>query len=295
MSLTYIVRECNLSTPEKTFISDFNIINKNKIANQRLEAFAVYQLLKMYMGADKESGFFLIADEKHLKLLASDVLYGIDLKFINRVLYSCFENNLFDKALYDKFNILTSLDIQEKYFYSENVKRRALKTISNYKDFVYASIWKDLKLADKNKKVASKKGKTASNNKETKRDETKTETQTQTESENKISAEALQNFLSQFPNKNFDNTQEVPENIDFDLLAKKIKESDFLMQTKDLTWCIKNYDKVLSGQYVTYNKSKKTDVNYTQRDYSGTDLNKLFDNIEDIELGPPAEMGPTEE
>lgn len=288
MSLKYIVRECNLSSSEKMFMADFNVINKNKIANQRLEAFAVYTMLKMYMGNDKESGFFLRADEKHLKTLASDVLYGIDIKFLKRVLVSCFDNDLFDKTFYDKFNILTSLDIQDKYFYSDNVKRRALKTIADYKDFVYASIWEDLKLADRNKKDACKNNKNASNNGETRPDETQTKTYTQTKTENETTGSALNFFLSQFPNKNFDKNTAVPENINLDLLAKKIKESTFLMSANnlDLTWCIKHYQDIISDRYKNFNTNqpKHAVLNYTPTDYSNTDLNKLFDNLEDIEI-----------
>ena len=290
MSLKYIVRECNLSSSEKMFIADFNVINKNKIANQRLEAFAVYTILKMYMGNDKESGFFLKADPKQLKFLASDVLFGIDLKFLNRVISSCFENDLFDKTFYDKFNILTSYDIQDKYFYSENVKRRALKTISDYRDFVYDSIWEDLKLADKNKKVARNNEEIASNNKETKQDETQTDTQTQIETNSSVlntsDRFSLSDFISQFPNKKCDENLVVPEHINLSLLSKKVKESEFLQNANNLSikWLIDHYSDIIQDRYKGTLKESKPTQNFTGRDYSGEDLSKLYTNLEEVEI-----------
>ena len=290
MSLKYIVRECNLSSSEKMFISDFNVINKNKIANQRLEAFAVYTILKMYMGNDKESGFFLKADPKQLKFLASDVLFGIDVKFLNRVISSCFENDLFDKTFYDKFNILTSYDIQDKYFYSENVKRRALKTISDYRDFVYDSIWEDLKLADKNKKDACKNDENACNNKETKQDETETDTQTHTETKTSVLSTSdcfsLSDFASQFPNKKCEDNLTVPENVNLALLSKKVKESEFLQDAANLSikWLIDHYHDIIKGTYKGTLKKSTPNQNFTGRDYSDRNLNELFDDLEKINL-----------
>ena len=290
MSLKYIVRECNLSSSEKMFIADFNVINKNKIANQRLEAFAVYTILKMYMGNDKESGFFLKADPKQLKFLASDVLFGIDLKFLNRVISSCFENDLFDKTFYDKFNILTSYDIQDKYFYSENVKRRALKTISDYRDFVYDSIWEDLKLADKNKKVARNNEEIASNNKETKQDETQTDTQTNTETKTSVLSTStyfsLSDFASQFPNNKCEDNLTVPENVNLALLSKKVKESEFLQNAANLSikWLIEHYPDIIQDRYKGTLKESTPAQNFTGRDYSGEDLSKLYTNLEEVEI-----------
>ena len=289
MSLKYYPRANKLSNSERLFISDFNIINKNKIANQRLEAFAVFMLLKMAMGENSESGFFLKADEKQLRLLASENLYGIDTKFLDRVLESCFNQGLFDRVLYEKFNILTSPDIQDEYFFSDNVKRRALKDISNYKDYVYGFIWDKLKIAGGSNKIASNKTKIASNFRETKQNETQTQTREIQEPEHDSFGNSLSEFKSKFPSKMCDEILNIPSNVNLELLAKNILESEFLMKAANLnwSWCVKHYSDIVKGNYKNFSKStsdSKKDKKFIKHDYSDKNLNELFDDLDKIEL-----------
>ncbi len=290
MNLKYYPRANKLSNSERMFISDFNVINKNKIANQRLEAFAVFTLLKMAMGDNPESGFFLKADEKQLRLLASENLYGIDTKFLDRVLESCFNQCLFDRVLYEKFNILTSPDIQDEYFFSDTVKRRALEDIENYKDYVYEFIWDKLKIAGGNDKIASKKTKNASNFKETKQNKTQTKTQTREMQEPELDSfgNSLSEFKSKFPSKMCDAILDIPSNVNLELLAKNILESEFLMKAANLnwSWCVKHYSDIVKGNYKNFSKStsEKKDKKFIKHDYSDKNLNELFDDLDKIEL-----------
>ena len=71
MSLKYIVRESNLSIPEKLMISEFSENYANYKPNLKLEAFAIYTKILMAMADNKESGFFIEAGQKELRLLAN--------------------------------------------------------------------------------------------------------------------------------------------------------------------------------------------------------------------------------
>ena len=289
MAVTYFPRQNKLSLSERTFLCDFNVINKNKIANQKLEAFAIFTLIKMQIGDCSESGFFLKADEKHLSLLANEVLYGIDEKFLKRVLQSCFNNGLFDKAFYDKFNILTSYDIQSEYFFSKKVRERVISKLPQLKNLIYVSIWEKLKNSGKNGKVRTTNSESRTKNEETKLDKTELDISIIEEKDLGTSTNSdfsLSDLKDKFPDKKCMATT-VPMGIDLKLLSQKISESNFLKTAKNLSidWCIKHYKDIVSDNYINYDQpTKQNSRNFKQRDYSETDLNSLFDNVEKIEL-----------
>lgn len=293
MALTYFPRQNKLSLSERTFLSDFNLINKNKIANQKLEAFAIFTLIKMQIGDCSESGFFLKADEKHLALLASEMLFGIDLKFLKRVLQSCFNNGLFDKVYYDKFNILTSYDIQSEYFFSKKVKERAIPSLPKLKDLIYESIWVNLKNSGKNEESRTTNSNNRSKNGETKPNQTETNTDTDIKKKNLADTPLASNGFSLsdlknlFPDKGC-KVEVVPANLDLKLLSEKISESEFLKSAKNLSidWCIKNYNQIISDTYKNYGsqQQKHAEQNLKSRDYSNQNLNNLLDDLDKIEL-----------
>lgn len=153
MSLKYIVRESKLSIPEKLMISEFSENYADHKTNLKLEAFAIYIKILMAMADNKESGFFIEAGQRELRLLANEILYGVNIDLVKEVIDSCMVNGLFDKDYYIKYKILTSQDIQEKYFYSHNVRRRNKEFLNSYKNYIYPSIWKHLKDEQKKQKT----------------------------------------------------------------------------------------------------------------------------------------------
>lgn len=221
MSLKYIVRESNLSIPEKLMISEFSENYSNYKANLKLEAFAIYTKILMAMADNKESGFFIEAGQKELKLLANEILYGVDIDLIKEVIDSCVENGLFDKDYYLNHKILTSRDIQEKYFYSPNVKRRNNEFIRHYKKYIYPDIWKQLlefknslkiacknneiackneEIACKNKEIACKNDEIACKNRQTKLNKTKLNKTEQNKTESETKIDDAKNYSSQNSN-----------------------------------------------------------------------------------------------
>jgi len=65
------------------------------------------------------NGYFIHADERFIKLFSRNC--NIEIDACKNIINSCLEN-LFDKKLYSKFEILTSQGIQKRYM--EIVKRR---------------------------------------------------------------------------------------------------------------------------------------------------------------------------
>ena len=176
MSLKYIVRESNLSMLEKLVMSDFNRVADKRTSNEKLEAFAIYIRLLMAMADNKESGFFLYVGKKDIALLAEE-FWGVDVGLVQDVIDSCVEHEIFDKEYYTKYKIITSQNIQEKYFYSHNVRRRVKEDLIKYRAYVYPNIWKKLnlksidneknnsqKVVDKNGKVVDRNGKLVDEN-----------------------------------------------------------------------------------------------------------------------------------
>ena len=157
-------------------MSDFNRVADRRTSNEKLEAFAVYIRLLMAMADNKESGFFLYVGKKDIALLAEE-FWGVDVGLVQDVINSCVEHEIFDKDYYTKYKIITSQNIQEKYFYSPNIRRRVKEDLIKYRAYVYPNIWKKLnlksteketnntqKVACKNEEIACKNGKTACKN-----------------------------------------------------------------------------------------------------------------------------------
>ncbi len=339
MSLKYIVRESNLSMLEKLVMSDFNRVAEKRTSNEKLEAFAIYIRLLMAMADNKESGFFLYVGQKDIALLAEE-FWGVDIGLVQDVIDSCVEHEIFDKEYYTKYKIITSQNIQEKYFYSPNIRRRVKEDLIKYRAYVYPNIWKKLNLksteketnntqkvtcrneeiACKNGKVACKNDKVACKNEEivdnfeqtkqnkTKPNETKqnkTERETKQEAPPNFSCEpnvnvpsefvdlsdqqklSLTRFLKKFPSKACELNFKVPNNLDINVLIKKVSESTFLSSANNLNvkWCCEHFDEISSGAYSDFQRLKAPNQrNYQDRDYTGFDFDSLFTDLEEVEI-----------
>ena len=100
--------------------------------------------------------------------------------------------------------------------------------------------------------------------------------------------------ISLYITNSINNTQDVHkkkylQSIDIDLLIKAINESEWLLNTQDIEFCVNNYVKVVSGKYKTFNqksdnKSENEKPNFTQHDFSNFDFNSLIDNLDDVKL-----------
>ena len=277
-ALKFFPRESKLSTQEELFLSDFNILNKERMANQRLESFAVYILLLMRMSEDENSGYYINFDQDTRNLLANKI--GTDNKFLSRVVHSCLARGLFDKVMYEKYQILTSPDIQDKYFFG---KQRCTK-IQIVSDYLYDFVYENYENVIKKAKIVNKNGEIVNKNLQT----TQNKTDTNTNTRDTHSCDSLSKFNQTFPEKAVKEEIKIPDYVNMDLLIEKIKQSDFLQKCPNLnlTWLIQkdNYDKVTSDFYTNRNFKPVKTEDYSKRDYSAEEINSLYTNLEDIKL-----------
>ena len=276
-SLKFFPRESKLSNQEELLLSDFNISNKDKVANQRLECFAVYMLLLMKMSEDDNAGYFLEYNQDNKNLLANKI--GTDNKFLNRVVFRCIERGLFDKAMFQKYNILTSADIQDKYFFGKQRCSKIRVVVDYLYDFVYTNfenVFKKAIFVNKNGEIVNKKTQTTLDNTDT---DTDTNTETNTQS-------TFENFSSLFPNKIDMSLKDIPPFVNLETLTEKLKESEFLQKCNNLTmhWFCQenNYKKIISDFYkgMSFNNNKP----YQTRSYTQEELDSLYTNLDDINL-----------
>lgn len=280
-SLKFFPRESKLTTQEQLFMADFNISNKERVANQKLEAFAVYILLRMKMSDDDDTGYFLKFDQDLLNLLSCSI--GTDNKFLTRVVKRCLERGLFDKVMFNKYQILTSPDIQDKYFFG---KQRCTK-IRVIKNYLYDFIYEKYDFVNKKCEIVNKNGEIVNKNKQTTQDNTNTQTNRDTQTQAMRTNFGIDLFLKEFPNKAESNV-EIPNYVDFKTLTEKIKASEFLRIANNLklSWFVKkeNYEKVISGQYdkVVFSPGKNKTC---WREYSQEELNELYANLDELNIG----------
>lgn len=106
-------------------------------------------------------------------------------------------------------------------------------------------------------------------------------------------------FTASFPNKDNNITKEQElaqidfEQIDIDLLIKKVKDSEFLLDCNNLglQWCLLNYQRIIKGNYdksMLKTAKNESQGHMPQADTTSKDLNRLenalnkIDNVIDI-------------
>lgn len=281
-SLKFFPRESKLTTQEQLFMSDFNISNKERVANQKLEAFAVYILLRMKMSDDDDSGYFLKFDQDLLNLLSCSI--GTDNKFLTRVVKRCLERGLFDMVMFKKYQILTSPDIQDKYFFG----KQRCTNIRVVKEYLYNFVYEKYEFVNKKCKIVNINGEIVNTNLQTTQDKTNTKTNNETQAER--TNPELELFLKEFPKK-AESEVKIPDYVNFKALAEKVRCSDFLKMANNLklSWLVKkeNYDKVISGAYdkIVFSLGSSKTQNYTNHEYSQEQLINLFTDLDKVNLG----------
>ena len=106
------------------FIQDIKI--RKLIKYQRGKSISVYALLLCLI---YKNGYYMLWDEELPFILSEQT--GFEEAYIREVIKCCLSLGLFSKDLYDKFHILTSRGIQERYLEAiKNMKRKSV--ISEY-------------------------------------------------------------------------------------------------------------------------------------------------------------------
>ncbi len=91
-----------------------------------LEGFALF--IKLLMKIYSES-YYIEWEERKAKIFAKQ--NNTDLEKVNKLIEVCLAEDIFDKKLYKKYNILTSNGIQKRYFYSVK-DRKEINVIKEY-------------------------------------------------------------------------------------------------------------------------------------------------------------------
>lgn len=284
-SLNFFPRESKLSTAEEHFMSDFNVVNREKVANQRLESFAVYMLLLMQISNSDDYGYFIEYNQDNKNLLAQKI--GTDNKFLHRVVLRCLERGLFDKEMYQKYGILTSIDIQDKYFRG---KTRVTSQPQAVLEYLFAFIYQKHKNVLKKFIIVNKNGGIVYKPTEKRRDDNETETDTEIEiATSKVADFSLiEKFKQAFPEKTVPENYTLPNYVDIDALIEAINQSPQFLKicnNLDLKWLCEpqdRYDKVIRGDYKKFTPQQAP--THENRSYSQEELQNFYTNIEDIEI-----------
>jgi len=113
------------------FSHDTDIFQDIKIkilkAKHGLIGYAVY--IRLLEELYRENGYYLHITEDFNILFSSDNNISQDVYIL--ILNDCIEKNLFDKKLYEKYEILTSCRIQDNYF-SATERRKKVTLIKEY-------------------------------------------------------------------------------------------------------------------------------------------------------------------
>lgn len=99
-----------------------------------------------------------------------------------------------------------------------------------------------------------------------------------------VNQSSINELISVLPNLNID--CEIDPNINYNLLANKVKESDYLINFKSLKQLHNNYDKIINDNYKRWSSefSKKNEPSQTrqtlalERNYTAEELDELIDS-----------------
>ena len=236
-----------------------------------MKGFAV--VIKLHQ-AIYSRGYYMKWDiDAELLFIRDYCLSEIGRNLVSEIVTRCVKRGVFDTELFEKFNILTSKRIQETFL---TATKRSKQVIFE-KEYALPIVYIFIANASKNDKNVNISFKNADISKQRKEKERKGNNLSNTcdSVDEDLRQSELKSFLKKYPNLAEDETD--ISIIDFSLLDKHFKQSNFLQGVTSLKWVVENYDKVVSGKYKNFNKQGKAFEN--QRSYSKEELDSLVDEI----------------
>lgn len=275
-------------------IDFFPFPSRNSTALQLLEAkfklkgVAIY--VKLLQKIFSEEGYFYKVSDDIILLLKQEFNLATADNIIQDLINECIARGIFDKFMYEKYNILTSDDIQREYL---NAVRKRKKLELN-KEFLLPFALNFIKKAEETQKTAEETQKTAEDlekgkeRKENKKETTQvTERDITTVVDKKNDSISLIDEFKKATNKYTADVITIPIGVDMSKLIEKVKNSSFLMSANNMTLkqCLKCYDKIINGVYDDDKPkaSNKPELVF-KRNYTTKDLNSFFTNIDDIKF-----------
>ena len=263
--------------PENCYLDDNRRL---LISATGLNGFAIYTLLldKIY----GEEGYFVKCTSDLEALFAMQI--GTNKTSVSECIKYLLARNFFDKEMYNKYKILTSLEIQQEY------ERVTTKRVNQWHtpQYVYSSILSrqnDGRLKQNDSNQGNIDNGNNTEKRTAKQSESKKESKSYSESENDLTATPAV-LLSQKLNKELKNPKlKIDTNeINIDALCNAVLESDFLQKAPNLNvdWLVKHYKDVIGGKYknIEVNSNKNTAIIH-QRNYTKEEMDNVFSNIDD--------------
>ena len=262
--------------PENCYLDD---TRRLLISATGLNGFAIYTLLlnKIY----GEEGYFVKWTSDVEALFAMQI--GSNKATVSECVKYLIARNFFDKDMYSKYKILTSLEIQQEY---ERVTTKRVNQWHTPK-YVYPTL-----LSCQNDGKLKQNDSNSGENDDKQQTEKRTAEQRKSESNSNSESESICEptpalLLSQKLNKRLKNKSlkiDVNE-INLDKLCNAVLESDFLQKADNLTvdWLVKHYEQVVRGDYKNIETSKpnKPSAVLHQREYTKEELQNVYSNIDD--------------
>ena len=299
-SLKFFSRNVQFSQSEELFLAEYKNrpFKDNFDGRYRFEAIGLLTCLQMLLFSDQSTGFYYDVSGDRFHLLANKL--GVSPKQLSRLLNCCFKYSILDKEFYQKYQILTSYKMQDDYSKVLDKPQDRVRAQNINLDYVYQdcdftqkyknALQKYKNAVQKRENAVQKMGDKTIQDKNINNDNLRKETNLDIQNFNS----SLQKFKNNFPNKKCDDDIAYTPGIDFELLTKCINESpQFLLKFNNpfnWKWCIDHYKAIIEGKYRKFpevkqeNQPKHAVQNFKGRDYTGKDLNDLFDDIESIEL-----------
>lgn len=244
-----------------------------------LRGYSILQLIinKIYF----ENGYFLKWDEDIQSLFTVEI-NAKDNKIVGQCIEYYLDRGFFDKEMYEKFGILTSMEIQQEY------AKITYKRVNQWHtpQYVYSSILSsqtDIRLNENDSNL----GENDNGNNTEKRTGKESESKAK-ESESKCASLTPAQALSQRLNKQLKNKNLQIDTIEInvDSLCSAVLESDFLQKASnlDIDWLVKHYKDIIAGKYRNASEIKKktTSTALHHREYTKEELDGVFSNIDDF-------------
>lgn len=240
-------------------------------------------LQKIYGG----QGYYIEWTNEVALLFAKKI--GLGGSAVSEIVTAAIRRGIFDKTLYDKYGILTSSGIQKRYF--EIVSRR--KNVEVKKEYLLFYDDKFSKNVNISAGNVSKNGKNADISEQSKEKESKVNIYPPIARAREVEFNtAFKAFVKEYDIL-VDTCDSRVGELDYVKLkeiysksSKMLADKRFGKWMRTLSWIVKNYAKILNGNYTDDEAPKKPDSAHFagERKYTKEELDSLIDDIEDIEF-----------
>lgn len=115
------------------FNLDTQFSSSIRLCNMEMGSDSILVLIQLWQRIYNEQGYYMKLSKEHKKLFIFDSFVKLDNNKLNEYLVCYFELGIFDKDIYEKYEVLTSDSIQERYYnMCTSAKRTNVEIIKEY-------------------------------------------------------------------------------------------------------------------------------------------------------------------